>query len=168
MITKPEKVVGKAAIWAIPLSDWERQRRKTEDRFEYQICTHTPYQTGAVKVADVEVSAMLPGGINLYQRAIQTLEEAKEERKRTYNEEISRINEQINSLLQLSWQPAEQPKEVEGEVLAAQEEPVAEVDLQSWSAEAAEVVDDAPDKGSQERDWHWEETRQDALEGEEP
>lgn len=101
MITKQETVVSEAAIWAIPVEEWRRKTDPELGLFEYKIITHSPWESGAVKVIDVTVAGVVPEGINLLQRAIETLEDAKLEKFKAYKEAEARIDQQIAGLLMI-------------------------------------------------------------------
>lgn len=117
MLTKKEKVQGTAFVWALPTSEWERTNNPDVGVFKYRIDTSTSrYESGAVKVCEFEVEMEVPAGINLLQRAIETLNEEKTRVLGEAQKRAMEIQEQINGLLMIGHEkPA---KEVEGEFLA--------------------------------------------------
>jgi hypothetical protein len=115
MFTVSESVTDKVEIWAIPRSQWAD---KSEPPFSYRLYAGTsPYQEGAVKVSTQEVTLSVPAGINLLQAALDTLEEAKVRAHEAYITKCMELDQQIQSLRQLSYQPSAEPREVTGEVL---------------------------------------------------
>lgn len=112
MFTKAEAVNATVQIWAIPRQSWQS---KDEPPFKYQVyCGTTPYQDGAVKVADVPVTVHVPEGINLLQAAMETLEDAKVKARQTYIDQCAKIDKQMEGLRQLTYQP--EPDVLDGEV----------------------------------------------------
>lgn len=123
MITKREKVKGKAYIWAIPTSDYERSHNKELGVFKYQVSTEERiYYTGAVKVCEHEVLLEVPAGVNLLERAVATL---NEEKLRVLGEAQKRaveLQEEINKLLMLGHETKPHIREVAGELLPPEDE----------------------------------------------
>ena len=122
MITRLTKVTGKATIWAVPTTEWERQDNPDIGMFKYTVAEHT-YRTGAVKVRECEVTLTVPAGINLLERAIATLEE---ERTRVLGEaqkKAMELEQEIKKLLLLGG-----PEQAtEGELILANEDKTPEM-----------------------------------------
>ena len=122
MFTVSESVTGKVEIWAVPRSQWADP---SDPAFSYQLCAGTmPYQKGAVKVSTQEVTLTVPAGVNLLQAALDTLEDAKKKALETYVEQCKELDEQIKNLRQLSYQPSAEPREVTGEVIPFDDDPL--------------------------------------------
>jgi len=121
MITKNDHVTSVISIWAVPLSDWEiAELEEGALSFKYEMHTTTkPWKRGAVKVTEHNVTLSVPEGVNLLEKAIETLEEAIEDRKKQYHTEVAEIQQRIQELLLLTHVPAEEPAE---EVLAEEAE----------------------------------------------
>lgn len=119
MITKREKVAGKAYVWAIPTCQWERQNDPEMGMFKYQVSTNDHmYYSGSVKVCEHEVELTVPAGINLLERAVATLNEEKLRVLGDAQKKAMEIQEEINKLLMLGCDKAkEEPREVEGELM---------------------------------------------------
>jgi hypothetical protein len=118
MITKREKVKGKAFIWAIPTSDWERNNNPEVGVFRYKVGTEqNVYCTGAVKVCEHEVELEVPAGVNLLERAIVTLNEEKTRVLGEAQKRAMEIQEEINKLLMIGHEKKPEIREVEGELL---------------------------------------------------
>lgn len=99
MITQKTKATGTVAVWAIPTSEWERQRDETLGVFKYVLSTCDRYESGAVKVHEYSVALTVPGGIDLLQRAVATLMEAKDKVLGEAQRRAEEIQKQINQLL---------------------------------------------------------------------
>lgn len=120
MLTKNDHVTSVISIWAVPLSDWQiAELEEGALPFEYETHTTTkPWKRGAVKVTEHNVTLSVPEGVNLLEKAIETLEEAIEDRKKQYHTDVAEINQRIQELLLLTYVPAEEPTE---EVILAEE-----------------------------------------------
>lgn len=99
MITQKTKVVGPVAVWATPTNEWERQQNKDLGVFKYVLRTTAPYEAGSVKVHEYSVSLTVPAGIDLLQRAVATLMEAKDRVLGEAQRQAEEIQKQINQLL---------------------------------------------------------------------
>jgi len=108
-ITTSESVAGKVAIYAVPLSEWERRHKKTDDLFEYRFYANAskPWENGAVKVVEHDVVLPVPAGINLIEQAISTLTEAKGEVLAEAQVKLNELDKQIDKLRLLSYTPTE-------------------------------------------------------------
>lgn len=137
MITVKAPVTGKVAVWALPTSDWERKRDASLGVFKYELHTDSPYQSGAVKVQEYDVTLIVPAGVDLLQRAVATLMEAKDRVLGEAQRQATEIQKQINQLLMISG-PKPDPVEVEGEFLSATE-------IESPSDDGPYIDDDLSD-----------------------
>lgn len=86
------------SIWAIPKSNYAADDAPP---FSYELRTDRPWQSGAVEVFATEVTITTPAGVDLLTKSIETLEAAIEEVKTNAFEEVHRLQQQINNLLQL-------------------------------------------------------------------
>lgn len=109
MKTKREPVLGLVSIWAVPRDP--RYIQPGEQPFTYEFSTNKMYhwQTGAVCVHTEEITIMLPEGINLYEKAMDTLYAAKEEAGKDYMAKLASIDEQINKMKLLAAPTPESP-----------------------------------------------------------
>lgn len=105
MKTQSVNVAGKVSVWAVPTTEWERSNDPTLGVFRYEISTGTVWQDGAVRVCDGDVSVPVPEGVDLLARAIETLEEKIDERRRVYMEDKKRLEDQISRLRLLEHNP---------------------------------------------------------------
>jgi antitoxin component HigA of HigAB toxin-antitoxin module len=133
MKTKNTQLTQKLAIWAIPKSSYQIERDRKEnpdaDAFEFRVLTNSPWESGAVNVFEKEVTIEVPDGIDLTQRAIETLTKAKQDLLANVNHQIEEINKQIANLTLIEhtpdyeegdsnhdWVPAEPDTHNEGSV----------------------------------------------------
>jgi hypothetical protein len=102
MKTKREVVVQEACIWAVPVQEWQRDQYPEGQAFYYSIYAGaSPYQSGSVNVCTIEVSGMVPAGVNLLERAVATLEEKKATAYKNYMKEVAAADKQIQGLMLL-------------------------------------------------------------------
>jgi hypothetical protein len=113
MHTKSEPVTGSIQIWAIPRSTYELTQNPELSPFTYQLCTSTPWQTGAVRVSTHEVILYVPAGVNLLAAALETLELKKKEAFDYYARQVKEIDEQVQQLLRLAGPSHASPEENE-------------------------------------------------------
>lgn len=109
MKTKNTQLTQKLSVWAIPKSAYtiekERERNPNSEPFEFKVCTNFPWESGAVNVFEKEVTIEVPDGIDLTQRAIETLTKAKQDLLANVNYQIDEINKQIANLTLLEYIP---------------------------------------------------------------
>lgn len=115
--TKDELLEFEVDIWAVP----KYKPEPGEFPFRYQVydTEHKPYQKGSVKVTRKGVyEVRVPEGINLYEKAIETLEAGKQEIYDYAAQQVKELQEQIDSLKLLAA-PKETPSndDIEGEVV---------------------------------------------------
>lgn len=98
MITEKEVVTGKVFVWAVPTPSYLKD--KYGDRpFHYELNTSDySYVKGAVKVHEQEISVLVPAGINLVAKAIETLEDEKVKAREEYLKKIAEYQQQIDGL----------------------------------------------------------------------
>lgn len=94
-------------VFAIPRTKYEMTKAaEVGDTFpfRYEISSHIPWQSGAVAVQEVEVHAVVPAGIDLLEKTVETLNGAKKKAKQDYEAKVEELDEQINQLLLLTDQ----------------------------------------------------------------
>lgn len=102
-LTTRQKVEGEIAIWAVPKYNPEPD----VDPFEYELFSgsNKPWRDGAVKVNTETVTLHLPGGLNLVQKAVETLREAQVEIQTEATKNVAALEERIRELGLLTYQP---------------------------------------------------------------
>lgn len=106
MKTKEETVTQTVYLWAVPHSQWHREHFPDDGPFNYVITdSDYHYTTGSVKLLEHEVTLNVPAGIDLLQKAVETLKEEQVRVKTEANQKCNELQEQINSLLLLSHNP---------------------------------------------------------------
>ena len=106
MKTKRTEVVQKMAIWAIPKSDYEIEESPNEMPFNYKIMTgpcSTPWQDGSVKVHEADMTMYVPAGLDLLEKAVETLKDQIKETRAEAQSKIVKYEAQINNLLLIEW-----------------------------------------------------------------
>ena len=96
-------VKGKVAIWAIPKTDAPAD----EEAFHYQLFSqgYSPWQDGAVKVHEEEITIVVPEGINLVEAAVKTLRAAQDRIRAESVEQIEQLESRIKELALITYQP---------------------------------------------------------------
>lgn len=104
MLTKQTDVVGQISIWAVPKSNPE----PGEEPFEYELYSEyaSPWKQGAVKVNTLAVTLTVPAGLNLIQKAVETLKEAQDELRKECVEKVEKLEDRIKELALLTHQPS--------------------------------------------------------------
>jgi len=111
--TKQEVVKAEGSIWALP----KYAPKLGEFPFRYELRDGTcHYDNRAILVTEVELCAVIPEGVDLYSRALETLTVQENEAMRVYSEAMMRIAEVRKSLLLLD---APKAAPVEGEYIPA-------------------------------------------------
>lgn len=117
--TKGEAKRETMDIWAIPRQvRYYSQEEIRQEPFEYSLrrVGDSPWADGAVKVNTIEVDYTIPAGINLLQKAIETLEEQKRKSYEDHLDNVRKLDEQINQLKLLAPPQAEDGS-IEGELV---------------------------------------------------
>ena len=105
MKTNRTPVTGDVSIWAVPRSEWEQEHSEDKKPFSLSLYANgRPYTNGAVKLVTEEVTVLLPDGIDMVGKAIETLRERRKEIQEQHEREVEEINRQINQFLQLTHQ----------------------------------------------------------------
>ena len=112
MKTKQEAIKGSVQIWAMPRTEWEIKQLVEGGEaeplpFSYQIRTQSPWTDGAVNLHEAEVTVMLPPGIDLLKKAIDTLEEAMMAKTRAHNKDMTVLKKKRDALLMIEHKPEE-------------------------------------------------------------
>lgn len=115
--TEAKMVEGEVSIWAIP----NTHRNEKGDIFRFILRTDSPWQDGAVKVHTDVIKMQMPPGINLYLKAIETLEDRKADAYTSYLETARRVDDKINELKMLAA-PKPDPMDIVGEVVIEQQQ----------------------------------------------
>lgn len=105
IFTKPEHVLGTAYIWAVPLHSWEITEEDRADGrlFKYQLSTSPDlYIQGSVRVHEFPISAVVPAGLNLVEKAVETLESSIAKKREEFLKEEADLKDQIKKLLLLA------------------------------------------------------------------
>jgi hypothetical protein len=103
MKTKRTEVQAKIAIWAIP----NNYAEEGELPFTYtaMMGSGTPWQDGSVKVMAREELFVVPAGIDLLAKAIETLKGEIQKTRAEAASQVKKYEMQMESLLQLTYQP---------------------------------------------------------------
>ena len=104
MRTEREQVIGMAAIWAMPRTEWEIEQSDDKRPFKYCIKTDTAWQDGAVKVCEFDAAAWVPEGIDLIAKAIETMQDKIDSIQKNAEKEVASLLTQISSLQLLEHQ----------------------------------------------------------------
>lgn len=112
IFTKHEVVPVELNLWAIPLNEYEKEDYPEGTLFRYTLYNtdNQPWREGAVMVQTQYHSFEVPAGVNLYEKAMETLETAKADVYKEAARQADRIQEKIDSL-KLIAAPA--PKDVQ-------------------------------------------------------
>ena len=102
--TKRTPITRTIKIWAIPKSYPE----EGEEPFTFEIRTDRPWATGAVMIHEEEVTLVIPDGINLIAKAVETLEAAKREKTDDYVRDLKDLDRRIDDLKLISYTPSEE------------------------------------------------------------
>ena len=110
MKTTDTIAAGTVSIWAVPLYPYELEEAgEGALPFRYELHTSSqPWTNGSVKVVEHTVALSVPSGIDLLAKAVETLEQAIEDRKTAYHTEVHQIQERIRDLQLLEAPQPEQ------------------------------------------------------------
>ena len=101
MKTTQKTITQELQIWAVPRSTWHMENYPNDEPFTFEVSTSKPWESGAVHVHNVEVTLVVPAGIDLTAKAIETLREAIKETRDAAEHKVENLNKQINNLLML-------------------------------------------------------------------
>ena len=105
MKTETTKVTTTLQLWAIPRSEYYIETHPEELPFRYEARTEKCWQDGAVKLHEEEVTVWVPEGIDLLEKAVETLKDEIKDVKKTADERVEDLQQQINNLLMLEYTP---------------------------------------------------------------
>ena len=114
MKTVKTPVDGVCYIWAIPMSEWELKSALEEaggimkrvTPFKYIITTNNShYANNAVRVCEFNVMGMVPGGIDLVKKAVETLRDEILRVRKEADDAIVELEVQIRNLALITYQP---------------------------------------------------------------
>lgn len=106
MKTESTKVTSKVQIWAIPKESYEMNEEDPNALpFQYQIMSNRPYKDGSVMVSETEISLWVPEGIDLLEKAIETLKEEIKDTRASAEIRCESLQKQINNLFLLEHKP---------------------------------------------------------------
>lgn len=101
-LTKKTEVTADISIWAVPKYNAEAD----DDPFNYELFAGgKPWRSGAVKVNTIPVTLMVPEGLNLIQKAIETLKEAQDEVRTEADEKVAELEKRIGEFTLLEYTP---------------------------------------------------------------
>ena len=102
---KTEETIVKYNIsaWAIP-REYENTG-KLPFRYITKLGTDTPWQDGAVKLHKRELVLVVPAGIDLLEKAIETLKGEIQKTRAEAQIQVEKYEKQMESLLQLTYVP---------------------------------------------------------------
>ena len=107
--TKNERITGNVQVWAIPKTRWENERDLEEGLppfpFNYEIRTDRSWSEGAVCIHTQDIVVELPGGLDLLSAALKTLRDAKREILAEAERKCCEIDEKIQKLALLEYNP---------------------------------------------------------------
>ncbi len=121
--TQTQPVKGKVSIWAIPKQEWIDNKFVFTNGWNYRLSTSGLHLSGAVCVCTNEISLPLPGGINLAEKAIETLETAKKDELKEHLERQLVLDNMIGNLRQITHNPI-QDNVIESEAVAISDDDV--------------------------------------------
>lgn len=101
--TKKEDVKGTVAIWARTniISDVE----SGANPFYYELRTDSPWSDDAIKVVEFPVTLVVPEGIELLAKTVETLKAKKKEIESRAYQEVLDLDKKIDGLLMLDFIP---------------------------------------------------------------
>lgn len=105
MKTKAEAVTQTLYLWAIPHSEWHRENYPDDGLFKYEISdSSSQWRKGSVMLLEQEVTINVPEGIDLVEKAVETLKAEQVKVRNDAKAAVEDIQKQINNLLLLTHQ----------------------------------------------------------------
>ncbi len=107
-------VSSKAYIWAVPKPEYLLKKELKEAEgdatkiipFEYEITSsETHWRDSAVRVHEFDVAGVVPSGIDLVMKAVETLRDKILKVQAVADKEIVKLEEQIKNLALIEYQP---------------------------------------------------------------
>ena len=102
LLTEQETLTANLQIWAIPHSKWHIENFPDDGYFRYAVTTEAPYGDNNILCNEVETTIVLPAGIDLGAKAIETLKADIAKTRREAKERCELLQEQINCMQQLT------------------------------------------------------------------
>ena len=102
MKTKRTEVNCTLAIWAIPNSYKDEEGTLPFD-YKVKLGNETPWQDGSVKITESEQIVYVPAGIDLLEKAIETLKGEIQKTRADAQKTVEKYEKQMESLLQLTY-----------------------------------------------------------------
>ncbi len=98
--TKADKITRKLHVWAVP----KYHIKEGEDPFSYELtlCSVNYGNDTAIHLMETEVVIDLPEGIDLYSRAVETLNIRARDLLKDYTTKLQEIEQQRKQLLRLT------------------------------------------------------------------
>ena len=103
MKTTMTEVTEPLCIWAIPKHEYqiEADPHSLPFNYEFRRKGHTPYQDGSTLVHTVDVTLVVPAGIDLLEKAIETLKSEIQKTRAEAQVQVEKLEKQIEGLLML-------------------------------------------------------------------
>ena len=120
MKTTNEVVKSTAYIWAVPKSEWLLKKEVEENDgiiegicpFRYEITDdNSDYRSSAVLVHEFDIAGVVPAGIDLVLKAVETLRGKIAEIQAEADKEVAELEKQIKNLALIEYKP--QPEVIE-------------------------------------------------------
>ena len=102
MKTLQTKVEFKFSVWAIPLAFADEGELPFE--FKVMMGLNTPWQDGSVKIMERDSMVVVPAGIDLLSKAIETLKGEIQKTRAEAQVQVEKYEKQLDGLLQLTFQ----------------------------------------------------------------
>ena len=112
MKTTNEVVKGKAYIWAVPKSEWTLKQEVEENEgvmdgicpFQYDITdSKSDWRNNTVLVHEFDIAGVVPAGIDLVLKAVETLRDKICEIQATADKEVAKLEAQIKNLALIEY-----------------------------------------------------------------
>jgi len=105
MKTERTEVTETLEVWAIPKSSWVMENDPNQLPFRYEARIGKAYQDGAVKLYEEKISLYVPEGIDLLEKAVETLQDEMKNVRKETKERLEDLQDQVNKLLLIEYKP---------------------------------------------------------------
>ena len=102
LLTEQETLTAQLQVWAVPHSKWHLENYPEDGYFRMEVRTDEPYGDNNILCNEQEVKIVLPAGIDLGAKAIDTLKAEIEQTRREAKERCELLQERINCMQQLT------------------------------------------------------------------
>lgn len=102
LLTEQQTLTANLQIWAVPYGKWHLENYPEDGFFEFQVRTDEPYGDNNILCNEVDVKIVLPAGIDLGAKAIDTLKAEMAKTRREAKEKCEQLQEQINTMALLT------------------------------------------------------------------